>query len=131
MKQITIPHRISRLAQYSHAIQFIAVRAWSDAFADSATWNLDPHNGELEQCGELDNPPRCLMAPPMFANLEISKHDAIHASKITDAERIIFNPGRARLRSPQRNDTLLALHGAGIVNSFGAVQNFVVPTGEA
>ena len=128
MKQITIPHRISRFGPIFTAIQFIAVLAWSDAFADSATWNLDPHNGDWNNAANW-TPATVPDGSADVATFEISNTTAIHASKITDAERIIFNPGASSFTITTENDTLLALHGAGIVNLSGAVQNFVVPNG--
>ena len=95
------------------------------AHAGSATWKLDPTNGDWNTAANW-TPETVPNSLDDVATFDVSNTTAIKISQFADADRLIFNPGASAFTITTAKDTALALRGAGIVNLSGAVQNFVV-----
>src|SRR5215813_492729 len=94
------------------------------AFAGSATWNLNPTNGNWNTATNW-TPNTVPDDPSDTATFDASNITAISQTGVIDISEIIFNPGASAFTITGGRD--FNIYGAGITNNSGIEQNFVAP----
>src|SRR6185369_8323891 len=105
------------------AIQFVALLAWSDVFAGSATWALNPVTEDWETAVNWV-PNTVPDGPDDVATFGISNLTAISVEE-KEVNSIVFNPGASAYTINSASVLALAITGAGVINESGTTQNFV------
>jgi autotransporter-associated beta strand protein len=127
MKHAKTSHRISLAGTIFTAIQFVALLAWSDVFAGSATWALTASNNWSDPSNWV--PKTVPDGPDDVATFDLSNGTAISASNI-EVNSIVFNPGASAYTITCSSlNNALDISGAGVVNNSGTTQNFVANDG--
>ncbi len=106
----------------------LALIALNPVCADSATWNLNPTNGDWNTAANwtpatVPNGPTDVAT---FASSGIT--DLTFSSEMTEVAAIVINPGASSFNitadpAPVRNNVTLTISGAGITNNSGVTQN--------
>ena len=92
--------------------------------ADSATWSLNPTNGDWSTAANW-TPNTVPNGPDDIATFELSNQTAITVSTTgTEVNELIFNPGAIAFTIT--NDRDFTISATGITNNSGIAQNFVV-----
>ena len=102
--------------------------AASIAHAGSATWNLNPTNGDWNTAANW-TPATVPNGATDLATFGASNTTNVSLSASITVDTIIFNPGASActiLLGTSSRAIALTIGGAGIVNNSGIVQNFVV-----
>ena len=102
--------------------------AASAARADSATWNLNPTNGDWNTAANW-TPMTIPNGPADIATFGSSGIPDVSLSADVEVDGITFEPGANAYTIATGDASVLTLSGAGIVNNSGEVQNFSVETG--
>jgi len=93
------------------------------SYADSATWNLNPTNGDWNTADNW-TPPTVPDGSTDVATFDLSNTIAVSLSAATKVDSIIFNPGASSYTIATPFE--LNLGGLGIINNSGVTQSFVV-----
>src|SRR5438132_1810861 len=94
-----------------------------DAYADSATWNLNPTSGDWNTAANW-TPPTVPDGSTDVATFDLSNTTGVSLSATTRVDSIIFNPGASSYTIVAAFE--LNLDGLGIINNSGVTQSFVV-----
>ena len=94
------------------------------AQAGSATWNLNPINGDWNTAANW-TPATVPNGPGDIATFAASNQGAISISAATEVSEIVFAPGAAAFTFTASTRAGLTFSGAGITNNSGVTQNFV------
>ena len=102
--------------------------AASIAHAGSATWNLNPTNGDWNTAANW-TPATVPNGATDLATFGVSNTTTVSLSASITVDSIIFNPGASAYAislGTSSNSIIMTIGGAGIVNNSGIVQNFVI-----
>ena len=106
------------------------VCALSNAFAGSATWNLNPSSGDWNNAANW-TPATVPNGPEDTATFAMSNITGVSFSSFIETNSIVFDPGASAFTitsDPAGTFSLLTISGAGISNNSGIVENFVAAT---
>ena len=103
----------------------LALRA---ANAGSATWNLNPTNGDWNTAANW-TPNTVPNGPADTATFATSQTTIITPTESTEVNSIAFNPGASAFTITSGLGAPLTISGEGIVNNSGVTQSFVSPAG--
>ena len=93
------------------------------AYADSATWNLNPISGDWNTAANW-TPNTVPNGPNDVATFEASNQTDITLSRVpTEVNELVFNPGASAFTITA--ERFLTISGTGITNDSGITQNFV------
>jgi len=106
------------------AILMLLLPPAGTAFGSSATWNLNPTNGDWNTAANW-TPMTIPNGPFDTATFATSNRTAVSLSAITEVNGIVFNAGASAFTISTVPTFLLAISGAGITNNSGITQNFV------
>src|SRR5262249_17733294 len=97
-----------------------------DAFAGSATWNLNPGSSDWNTAANW-TPATVPNSPEDVATFATSNATGVSLSAETEVDSIVFAPGASAFTIAAPAPFLeLNVKGAGIINNSGRTQNFVV-----
>lgn len=99
------------------------------ASAGSATWNLNPANGNWNQAANW-TPAQIPNGPGDVATFGVSNTTQISvaANADTEVDRIVFNAGASTYTiTNSSTDGMFTISGAGVINNSGVTQNFLCP----
>src|SRR5262249_15946470 len=106
------------------AIITLSLAALSAAYADSATWSLNPISSDWNTAANW-TPNTVPNGPDDVATFELSNQTDITVSTFgTEVNQLIFNPGASAFTITNGNSWTIS--GNGITNDSGITQNFVV-----
>jgi autotransporter-associated beta strand protein len=95
------------------------------AHAGSATWNLDPANGQWNTAANW-TPNTVPDGPNDIATFELSNRTAIAVTTfISEVNELIFSPGASAFTITMTKGFPFTVSGTGITNNSGIAQNFV------
>ena len=97
------------------------------ANADSATWNLNPLNGDWNTAANW-MPNTVPNGPNDTATFDVSNTLDISLSATTEVEGIVFNPGASAYTLTVPSPFFMTFSGTGIINNSGVSQTFVAAT---
>jgi autotransporter-associated beta strand protein len=98
-----------------------------DLNAGSATWNLNPTNGDWNTAANW-TPPTVPNGSADTATFDLSNITDVTVSTSTTVDGIVFNPGASAFTITPSPLHLLTFVGTGIINSSGLLQNIVSPS---
>jgi autotransporter-associated beta strand protein len=96
----------------------------SSAFAGSATWRMNPVNGDWNHAANW-TPPTIPNGPSDMATFATSNRTAVSLSANTEVNGIVFNAGASAFTITSGPGFQLTISGVGITNNSGITQNFV------
>jgi autotransporter-associated beta strand protein len=97
-----------------------------DTQAGSATWNLDPANGDWNTAANW-TPNTVPDGPDDVATFEVSNRTAITVSTfISEVNELLFSPGASAFTITMTKGFPFTVSGTGITNNSGIAQNFVI-----
>jgi autotransporter-associated beta strand protein len=108
--------------------------SYGTAFADSATWKLNPTNGDWNTAANW-SPSTVPNGPSDTATFDVSNTTGISLSANTEVNGILFDAGASSftITAPASASCCstfqLTISGAGITNNSGITQHFVTTTG--
>jgi fibronectin-binding autotransporter adhesin len=94
-----------------------------NAHAGSATWNLNPTNGDWHTAANW-TPATVPNGSADFASFSVSNNTAVSLSASATVNGLIFNPGASAFTITANPTRLLNITGVGIANNSGITQNF-------
>ena len=94
------------------------------ARAGSATWNLNPTNGDWNTATNW-TPATVPNGPADIATFGSSAITAVSLSTAAEVDGIVFDPGADAFTISSNPKVALTISGAGVTNSSGVLQNFV------
>ncbi len=95
----------------------------SRAFAGSATWKLNPSNGDWNKPANW-TPATVPNGPGDIATFDFSNRPSVALSASTEANSLVFNPGAAIYLISPKPGNVLTISGTGIINNSGQLQSF-------
>ena len=100
------------------------------AYAGSATWNLNPTNGDWNTAANW-TPATVPNGPGDIATFDVSNITKVSVSADIEVDSILFDPGASALTVSLPVEATLNLSGAGLTNNSATMQNFVTgPTAD-
>ena len=102
----------------------LCLGALNAVYADSATWSLNPTNGDWNTAANW-TPPTIPNGSADTATFDVSNQTSISLSDDTEVNGIAFNPGASAFSVTASTRAELTFSGAGITNNSGVTQNFV------
>jgi autotransporter-associated beta strand protein len=112
------------------AIVTLSLAALSAAYADSATWSLNPISGDWNTADNW-TPPTVPNGPTDVATFAGSSVTGVRFSaEMTEVAELVFNPGASSFKiiadsSLAQTNVTLTISGAGLTNNSGVTQNLV------
>src|SRR5262245_31772917 len=97
--------------------------ALSDAFAGSATWNLNPGDGDWNKPTNW-TPETVPNGPGDVATFDFSNSPSVSLSENTEVSSLVFSPGAATYLITARPGRALTISDTGITNNSGQLQSF-------
>ena len=95
----------------------------SGAFAGSATWNLNPGDGDWNKPANW-TPATVPNGPGDVATFDFSNLPSVGLSASAEVSSLVFNPGAAIYSISPRPGNALTISGTGITNNSGQLQSF-------
>jgi autotransporter-associated beta strand protein len=95
----------------------------SGAFAGSATWNLNPGDGDWNKPVNW-TPATVPNGPGDVATFDFSNGPSVSLSANTEVSSLVFNPGAAMYLITARPGKALTISATGITNNSGQLQSF-------
>jgi len=105
------------------ASTFLSILAPSGAFAGSATWNLDPGDGDWNKPANW-TPATVPNGPGDTATFDFSNGSSVSLSASIEVSSLVFDPGAATYLITARPGKALTISGTGITNNSGQLQSF-------
>ena len=99
--------------------------ALSGVYAESATWNPNPINGDWNTAANW-TPNTVPNGPNDIATFEASNQTDVTISAETEVNELVFRPGASGFTVNLTEDRTFTISGTGITNNSGIGQNFVV-----
>ena len=99
-----------------------------NAHAASATWNLNPSNGDWNTAGNW-TPATVPNGSTDTATFDVSNQTSLTLSANTEVNGIVFNAGASAFTIALSGGLTLTLSGTGITNNSGITQNFIATDG--
>jgi hypothetical protein len=93
------------------------------AFAGSATWNLNPGDGDWNKPANW-TPATVPNGPGDIAGFDFSNLPSVGLSASAEVGSLVFNPGAAIYSISPRPGNVLTISATGITNSSGQLQSF-------
>ena len=122
-------HHCSRLGFRSFvAISLVSLLACQVARAGSATWNLNPTNGDWNTATNW-NPATVPNGPDDTATFAMTRQDLITTTVPTEVNSIVFSADAIGFLIQSGTDAPLTITGIGVVNNSGLNQVFSSPAG--
>jgi len=109
-------------------IQLLLLFMLQTAFADSATWNLNPTSGDWNTATNW-TPNTIPNGPSDVATLAVSNQTAISLSANTIVDSVVFSPGASAFSIFAKPQFMLTISGSGIMNESSGTQDFVAAAG--
>ena len=117
-------HDFFRLTGRLGLIQLLLLFIFQTAFADSATWNLNPTSNDWHTAANW-TPATVPNGPNDIATFGVSKTTAVAVTGSIEINSIVFTGGTSAFTISPNPGTVLTISGAGITNNSGVRQHFV------
>jgi autotransporter-associated beta strand protein len=115
--------------KFSLTLLFTGLLPFSNLFAGSATWNLNPTSSDWNTAANW-TPATVPNGPFDVATFASSNQPAISLSADIEINEIICNSGAPQFAIDSVSTAILTISGAGITNNSGITQQFVVDQNE-
>jgi hypothetical protein len=93
-------------------VALFSIRSPGSAFAGSATWNLNPSNGDWNKPANW-TPATIPNGPGDIATFDFSNRPSVALSANTEASSLVFNPGAAIYLIRPKPGNVLTISGTG------------------